>query len=259
MDEQPAITSAAGATFTEGSAGIFTVSASGVPSPTITESGTLPNGVEFKDGALSGTPTQEGVFAISFTATNEVGFSTQSFTLPVDAAPTLTSAPDATFSYDAPGTFAVTATGTPAPTIESWGDLPAGVSYADGVLSGTPTQIGSFQITFTASNGVGADSVQHFTLTVVGLHVTTNSLPDATIGVPYTAHLQALGGVSPYRWKLTAGKLPKGFKLSKAGVLSGTAKAKKDPIGPYPITVEVTDATRKIHQTATAALTLNVG
>ena len=74
-----------------------------------------------------------------------------------------------------------------------------------------------------------------------------------------SAIIQALGGVSPYKWKLTTGKLPKGFKLSKAGVLSGTAKAKKDPSGPYPITVEVTDATKKIHQTATADLTLNVG
>jgi hypothetical protein len=259
VNEQPAITSAASATFTEGSTGSFTVTASGVPSPTLTESGTLPNGVEFKDGVLSGTPTQEGVYAISFTATNEVGFATQSFTLTMDAPPAITSASGASFSYDAPGTFTVTASGTPAPTIGSWGELPTGVSYANGVLSGIPTQIGTFQITFTASNGVGADSVQRFTLTVVGLHVTSDSLPDATIGVPYSVHLQALGGVSPYKWKLSAGSLPKGFKLSKAGALTGTAKAKNDPSGAYPITVEVTDATKKVHQTATAALTLHLG
>jgi hypothetical protein len=216
--------------------------------------------VEYKDGALSGTPTQEGVFHISFTASNEAGFSTQSFTLTVDAPPAITSADEATFSYGAPGTFTVSASGTPTPTIVKWGNLPAGVSYSDGVLSGTPTQIGTFEVTFTASNGIGANSIQQFTLTVLGLHVTTTSLPAATIGTPYSQQLEAIGGVAPYKWKLTSGSLPKGFKLSGAGVLSGDATANKDPSGSsYAITVQATDHTAKVHQTASASLTLRIG
>ena len=51
-----AFTSATSATFTEGTAGTFTPTASGNPTPVITESGTLPAGVAFSGGVLSGTP-----------------------------------------------------------------------------------------------------------------------------------------------------------------------------------------------------------
>jgi hypothetical protein len=259
VTKAPAITSTESATFTEGSASSFTVAASGYPAPAITESGALPNGVEFKDGALSGTPTQEGTYPISFTATNSVGFSTQSFTLTVDAPPAITSADSATFSYGVAGTFAPSATGTPAPVIGAWGNLPAGVSYRGGVLSGTPTQIGTFQITFTASNGIGADSIQQFTLTVLGLHVTTTSLPEVTLGEAYGYPLKAVGGVTPYTWKVTGGALPKGLKLSRQGLLSGTVKAKTDPgADPYTFTVTVTDHTKKVHQSSSARFTLDV-
>jgi hypothetical protein len=257
--EQPTITSGDATTFTEGEDGSFTITASGVPAPTIAESGTLPDGVEFKDGVLSGTPTQGGVYSITFTATNEVGFSSQSFTLTVDAPPAITSAASAAFNYDAPGTFTVTASGTPTPTIEEWGNMPPGVSYAGGVLSGTPTQIGTFELTFTASNGIGGDSVQHFTLTVLGLHVTTGSLPEVTLGSHYAQQLQAVGGVTPYKWRVSAGHLPKGLKLTSSGLLSGTVSAKKYPGGgSFPITVSVADHTKRVHQVATATFTLLV-
>jgi hypothetical protein len=259
VEERPAITSATSTTFTQGHEGSFAVTATGVPAPSIGEIGPLPSGVEFKDGALSGTPTEEGVYPITFTASNEAGFSSQSFTLTVDAPAVITSAPSASFDYDASDSFTVTASGTPAPSIEEWGNLPPGIHYSDGTLSGTPTQIGTFQLTFTAGNGVGGDSVQHFTLTVRGLHVTTASLPEATLGVYYSQQLQAVGGLAPYKWRITAGYLPKGLKLSAAGLLSGTVSAKKYPGGgSFPITVSVTDHTKKTHQVATASFTLLV-
>jgi hypothetical protein len=59
--EAPAFTSAESATFTKGVEGSFSVTATGTPKPTITESGALPSGVRFEDGgALSGTPTETG-------------------------------------------------------------------------------------------------------------------------------------------------------------------------------------------------------
>jgi Big-like domain-containing protein/putative Ig domain-containing protein len=262
VDAAPTITSASSATFREGTAGSFTVAATGTPAPSFSEAGTLPQGVHFNtsSGVLSGTPTEEGVFHVTIDASNGVApEATQSFTLTVDAPPLITSPNNATFSYGTHGTFTVTASGTPAPSIERWGNLPTGVSYEGGVLSGTPTQTGTFQITFTAENGVGEASVQHFTLTVLGLHVTTRSLPEATLGQPYSEQLEAIGGVAPYKWKVTAGKLPKGLKLGHGGLLSGTVKAKTDPHGgSFPITVTVTDATKKVHQTATATFTLVV-
>jgi hypothetical protein len=153
----------------------------------------------------------------------------------------------------------VSATGTPAPTITKWGTLPEGVSFANGVFSGTPTQTGTFQITLTAANGIGADSTQQFTLRVVGLHVTTSSLPEVTPGVPYSAQLEAVGGLAPLKWKVTAHSLPAGLKLSSAGLVSGKVGLKKYAPGTsFPVTVTVTDATKRVHQTATATFTVIV-
>jgi hypothetical protein len=262
VDEAPAITSAESAAFTVGSEGSFTVTATGTPAPAVIESGALPEGVKFNSATavLSGTPTQEGEYRIRFEAGNGVGANAvQSFTLTVDAPPKITSPDEATFTYGAPGSFTVNASGTPAPFIEEWGNLPEGVTYKEGVLSGTPTQIGTFKITFTAENGIGADSVQRFTLTVLGLHVTTTSLPEVTLGAHYSDQLVAVGGIAPYTWKVTAGSLPKGLKLGKAGLLSGEVETRTDPDGgSFPITVTVTDRTKKVHQTATASFTVLV-
>jgi len=262
VDSAPTFTSAESTTFTEGAAGSFTVSAIGTPVPSaIEEVGALPTGVEFDSatGVLSGTPTQEGVFHIVFTAANGVTLTVQSFTLTVDAPAKITSADSATFTYGAAGSFTVSASGTPSPFIEEWGNLPEGVTYADGVLSGTPTQIGTFKVTFTAENGIGVESVQKFTLTVLGLHITTGALAEVMPGAHYAQQLDAVGGITPYAWKVTAGQLPKGLKLGRTGLLSGTVKASSYPGGgSFPITVTVTDRTKKVHQTASAKFTVLV-
>jgi hypothetical protein len=126
------------------------------------------------------------------------------------------------------------------------------------VLSGVPTQTGSFQITLTATNSLGSSS-QQFTLTVLGLHVTTTTLPEVTPGTAYSQQLAAVGGVAPYKWKKTAGSLPKGLQLSATGVLSGKVSAKAYPSGgTFPITVTVKDSTKKTPQTATATFTVVV-
>ena len=81
---------------------------------------------------------------------------------PSNQAPAFTSANSTTFAVGTAGSFTPTASGVPAPTITETGALPSGVSFMNGVLSGTPTSTtGSpFSITFTASNGVGSHATQ---------------------------------------------------------------------------------------------------
>jgi len=172
----PSITSADSATFVVGTTSWFPVTASGNPVPTLSESGALPNGVTFdaSTGVLSGTPAAgtEGEYPIIFTASNGVSpDAIQSFTLTVDAPPVvITSAGSATFIIGAAGSFSVTATGDPAPTLNESGALPSGMTFnaSTGVLSGTPAAgtAGSYPIIFTASNGVSPDAAQSFTLLV---------------------------------------------------------------------------------------------
>lgn len=88
VQQPPAITSMAAKGFTLGVPGTFTVSATGVPSPTFSESGALPAGVTFDGatGVLSGTPTTvtTGNYPITLTALNGVSpNATQNFVLSV--------------------------------------------------------------------------------------------------------------------------------------------------------------------------------
>ena len=112
--------------------------------------------------------------------------------------------------------------------------------------------LGTFPITFTATNGVGSPASQSFTLSVLGFHISTTSLPNAIAGVPYSVQLQTQGGTGPYQWKKTA-KLPKGLSLSSTGLLSGTPSSKA--VGAQSVGVTVTSNKTS---TATATLPLTV-
>jgi hypothetical protein len=173
--EGPVITSASSVTFTLGAPNTFTVTASGFLPPTLTQGGTLPAGVTWQDngngtGTLSGTPQAGtgGNHPLTFTAANASGTAVQNFTLNVTLPPAITSANTTTFTVGAAGTFTVTATGFPAPTFSVTGTLPTGVTFAGGVLSGTPAAGtgGSYPLAFTASNGVLPNATQPFTLIV---------------------------------------------------------------------------------------------
>jgi hypothetical protein len=91
--EAPAFTSTDNANFQMGKAGSFTVTTTGFPTSSITQTGKLPKGVGFADnhndtGTLSGTSTIAGMFNVEFSATNNAGNAKQNFTLTVQKANT---------------------------------------------------------------------------------------------------------------------------------------------------------------------------
>src|SRR5207245_7481220 len=98
----------------------------------------------------------------------------------------ITSANNATFGEGTPGTFTVTATGFPTPTLGESGALPSVVSFntSTGVLSGTPATgtAGTYNITFSANNAV-TTVLQSFTLTVLP----PPTAPSAPVLLPSTA------------------------------------------------------------------------
>ena len=255
----PAITSANNATFTVGTAGSFTVTATGSPTPTLSESGTLPSGVTFTaaTGKLAGTPAAgtTGSYPITITAQNGVGANaTQSFTLTVNQAPAITSASSAIFTVGTAGSFTVTATGVPAPTLSESGALPSGVTFnaATGVLSGIPAAGGIYPITITAQNGVGANATQSFTLTVnQAPAITSANNTTFTVGTANSFTVTATGTPAPTFSE--SGSLPSGVILTATGVLSGTPAA--GTTGSYPITIT---AQNGVGTNATQSFTLTV-
>ncbi len=82
----------------------------------------------------------------------------------------ITSADSSVFTVGVAGTFTVTASGNPTPSLALTGSLPSGVTFntATGVLSGTPASgsSGTYPLTITASNINGDVVTQAFTLTV---------------------------------------------------------------------------------------------
>ena len=214
VDQAAAITSANAATFVAGKTGKFTVTATGYPKPTRSETGSLPSGVSFNtsNGVLSGTPAAGtgGTYSLTFTATNGVGTAaSQTFTLTVKQVPAITSGNTATFVVGQSGSFTVTATGFPAPTFIEAGTLPTGLKFnkTTGVLSGTPAAgtANNYALTFTATNSAGKSTAQAFTLVIsnaapavapigpssveplaLGTTLVTTAVPAATNQVPST-------------------------------------------------------------------------
>ncbi len=264
VGEAPTITSADSATFVSGTHGTFTVTTTGTPTAAITENGNLPGGVTFTDNGdgtatLAGNPAADSAASYSFTinATNGAApDANQSFTLTVEIPAGFSSPDSASFPRLSPSSFTVVTTGNPKPTLTEVGNMPKGVIYSNGVVSGTPKKVGSYQIAFLADNGIGAQAVQYFTLTVTPYEVTTTTLPDATVGASYSEQLAASGGVAPYKWK-AKGALPEGLTLSKAGLLSGTVAASVTP-ATYPIKVKVTDSMSPTKEVLTVTLNLTV-
>lgn len=183
VNEAPRFTSEASTAFTVGAAGTFTVATDAFPDATVSISTPLPSGVSFTphlDGSatLAGTPAAStgGTYPLTFSATNGIGGTvTQSFTLTIRQAPTFSSPASTGFTVGTPGSFTVTAQGTPTPTVSVSGSLPAGVTFTPnsngtGSLTGTPAQgtAGTYNLVMTASNGVGAPATQPFTLSVAG-------------------------------------------------------------------------------------------
>ena len=207
--EPPAISSPSSTTFLVGTSGSFKVTSAGIPTPDVTEAGALPAGVTYVDnhdgtGTISGTPTASGVFSISLTAQNGIGSPvTQSFTLAVNQAPSITSANSTTFTVGSAGSFTVNAAGYPNPSLSETGTLPGGVTFVDngngtGTLGGTPVAAGTFGISFTAQNGIGSAATQSFTLTVgkgsQAITFTTNAPASAAYNSSFT--VAATGGGS---------------------------------------------------------------
>ncbi len=262
VDVPPAITSANNTTFTVGSAGSFTVNATGFPIAALSAVGALPGTVTFHDNGnntatISGTPTGAAAsYPITITANNGVSpNATQNFTLNVVLvqAPAITSANNVTYTVGVNSTFNVTTTGSPTAALSKLGSLPSGVNFTDNgngtaSIAGTPGAgtTGSFPITITANNGVAPNASQSFTLNVVAAPVITSFTSAAstiTAGTSTTLTGVFSGGTGS-------------VNNSVGAVTSGTA-ATVSPAVTTTYTLTVTNAaTTPVSVTATAMVTV---
>jgi plastocyanin len=132
---------------------------------------------------------------------------------------------------DVPYSQTVTAIGGTAPYSYALtsGALPTGLSLdSNGLVSGTVTEVGSFNITITAtdsSTGNGPFTGSKSYILATNLVFTPATLPNAQVGTPYSQTITASGGGATFSYALTSGAFPAGLSLGSDGLISGTPTA----------------------------------
>jgi hypothetical protein len=172
--------------------------------------GTVPPGVTFAAGVLTGIPTAAGTFPFTAAVKDSVNVTaSKAFSVTVAPGVTLTTPatlPDATAG--APYSFTLAAAGGQAPY--SWqltgGALPDGLSLngASGTIGGTPTAAGTFNFTVEVTDATGLTNSRVVTLVtdlptfpalaVAGVPTTLAALQqptvDLTLAAPYPVAVQ---------------------------------------------------------------------
>jgi len=150
------------------------VSATDADGETITYSAaTLPSGAVFAGQTFTWTPgyDQAGSFSVTFIASDGTDQDSEAITITVinvNRAPVLTAIDNKTAYADVLLTFTIDATDPDGDAITySAGTLPSGATFTDQDFNWTPSQsqVGSYAVTFTASDGQLQDS-EMVTLTV---------------------------------------------------------------------------------------------
>src|SRR5436190_8591498 len=231
----PLFSSSNSTTFTVGTPGSFTIVTAGDPTPSITESGSVPAGVTFtpnSDGTatLSGTPAvgSGNVYALTFTATNTAGTATQTFTLTVNEAPAITTQPaNQTICAGTAASFIAAATGFPTPTLQwqvstdggtTWSDISGATSSPYTFTTTAADNTKRYRAVFTNAGGSAPTSAASLTVDSP-LSVNTNPSSQAVCANSAVTFVASSNGNGSIQWQVS----PDGVTFTPiSGATSGT-------------------------------------
>jgi hypothetical protein len=261
----PLLRISASSTLPSGTVGVgysATIGVVGGTSPfTFTASGGLPPGLTFVPGGalVTGTPTTVGTFSFTVRVVDANGATDSGdFSITIKPAPlSIPGGPaNPTGTTGTPININLGCTGGVTPyTYSVTGSLPPGVTFANCILSGTPTSSGTFVIHILMTDAAGASVSRDISITIAptGLTLGGGSLPDGQVGVSYKSSVSATGGVAPITY--SAAGLPDGLSMAGTGDITGTPTT----VGQYSVRVTATDSSRTTAPvTASATYSLNI-
>lgn len=187
--------------------------------------GEAPEGVilDSEEGTLTGTPTETGAFEMMISATDANGHAARrEFRLEVEGELILVTEeplPEAMVGH--PYEFELEAEGG-LPPIRFFpageAAVPAGLTLSEeGSLAGTPETAGEAAVSVKIQSRNQEIEAELALSVAERLRVTTDFLPDAVVGQPYEAEIEAAGGTGERTVRLT-GKLPPGLRWAKNGI-----------------------------------------
>lgn len=208
------------------------------------QSGSMPQGLSLSSaGVIAGTPTTQGSYIFTVRLSQGSVFVDRVVQLSVNP-PALnfspTTLPQATLNRAYSASFTPVGVGSQYQFALHAGSLPPGLSLStSGVVSGTPSALGSYSFTVRLVSGESyVDQAVELVVTVPPLTLSQSSLPEGTTGQAYSAALTAEGGAPPYSFSPTGGALPQGISLDAEGKLTGTPSA----AGTYQFSAMVNDS-----------------
>jgi len=183
----------------------------------------LPPGLVLSGANIVGTPTAEGFYPVTLTATNGAGTDTEVLQLTITRVPsingTLTNGTlTATGVVGAPFTYTASSAGFPAPiiTIDAAGSAQLaafGLTFNGTSITGTPNQPGTIAVTFTSTNIVGVDTKQ-LLITINNVQITSALVAGGTVNQAFAYTITATGGANVF----TASNLPAGLSITGASI-----------------------------------------
>lgn len=189
---------------------------------------TLPAGLSYAvdedDGviAFSGTPTEAGTFTIVVNISNIVNdltgkkADTKKIKFKIKAESPVIDVPDKLPDGEVGEEYEYQVTLSSGTAPEKWSasGLPKGLTIdkTSGLISGTPTKYGTFNVTLQAQNNGGKDKTAKIPLSIFAVpEITLKSLKAGTTGKKYSVKLTATG--EPSSWGVV--NLPAGLELSQ--------------------------------------------